>query len=69
MALVDCRMKGCELLLHHVCQGGYVAMHAIDLYRGEFKICHNCVDEIWMGGKPKKLKMMQHSTMYRTDEL
>ena len=43
-------------------------MHAIDFYRAEFKICHNCVDELWMGGKPKTLKMVQHSTVYRTDE-
>ena len=44
-------------------------MHAINIDRAEFKICHNCVDEIWMGGKSKKLKMVQHSTVYRTDEL
>ena len=69
VVLVDCHMKGCESRFHHVCQGGYVDMHAVDLDRAEFKICHNCVDEIWMGGKPKKLKMVQHSTVYRTYEL
>ena len=46
-----------------------MAMHAINLDGAERKICHNCVDELWMGGKPKKLKKMQHSTVYRTDEL
>ena len=68
VALVDCQMKGCESRLHHVCQGGYVAMHSIDLDGVERKICQNCVEEIWMGGKSKKLKMVQHSTVYRTDE-
>ena len=68
MAIVDCQMKGCELRLHRVCQGGYVAMHEINLDGVERKICHNCVDELWMGVKPKKLKKVQHSTVYRTDE-
>ena len=54
MALVDCQMKGCESRLHHVCQGEYVAMHEIDLDGSELEICRNCVDEIWMGGKPEK---------------
>ena len=44
-------------------------MHDIDLEGAERKICHNYVDEIWMGGKPKKLKKVKHSTVYRTDEL
>ena len=48
MALVDGQMKGCEYRLYHVCQGGYVAMHAINLEIAERKIFHNCVDEIWM---------------------
>ena len=68
VALVDCQMKGCELRLHHVCQREYVAIHAIDLDRAEPKIFHNCVDELWMEGKPKKLKKVQHSTVYRTDK-
>ena len=68
VVLVDCQMKGCELRLYHICQGGYVAMHVIDLDGAERNICHNFVDELWMGGKPKKLKMVQHSTVYRTDE-
>ena len=43
-------------------------MREIDPYVAERKICHNCVDEIWMGGKPKKLKKVQHSTLYKTDK-
>ena len=68
VALIDCQMKGCESRLHRVCQGGYVAMHGIDIDGVERKICHNFVDELCMGGKPKKLKKLQHSTVYRTDE-
>ena len=68
VALVDCQTKGYELHLHHVCQGRYVAMHAIDLDRAERKIFHNCVDELWMEGKPKKLNMVQHSTVSRMDK-
>ena len=34
----------------------------------ERKIFHNCVDEIWMEGKPDKLYKVQHSTVYRTNE-
>ena len=43
-------------------------MHEIDLDGAERKICHNCVDELWMEGKPKKLKKLQHKTVYRRDE-
>ena len=50
-------------------RGGYVAMHEIKLDGAERKICRDCVDKLWMGGKPKKLKMVQHRTVYRTDEL
>ena len=46
-----------------------MAMYENDLDRAERKICHNCVDKIWMGGKPEKLEKVQHSTVYRTDEL
>ena len=35
--------------------GGGVAMHEIDIDRAEEKIFHNCVDDLWMGGKPEKL--------------
>ena len=63
VALVDCQMKGCESRLHHVCQGEYMDILAINLDGAEWKICHDCIDEIWMGGKPKKLKKAQHTTV------
>ena len=69
MALVDCQMKGCESRLHHVCQGEYVVMHEIDLDGAERKICREFVDDLRMAGKPEKLKMVQHSTVYRTEKL
>ena len=69
VALVDFQMKVCESRLHHVCQGEYVAMHEIKLDRAERKICRDCVDDLRMGGKPYKLKMAHHSTVYRTDKL
>ena len=69
VAFIDCQMKGCESRLHHVCQGGYVAMHEIKLDGGERKICRECFDDLQMGGKPDKLEMVQHSTVYRTDKL
>ena len=31
VALVDCMVEGCVSRLHHVCKGGYVAMHDIDI--------------------------------------
>ena len=68
-ALVDCQMQGCESRLHHVCQGEYVAMHDINIYGAGLNICQDCVDELWMGGKPEKLNKVQHSTVYRTYEL
>ena len=43
-------------------------MHEINIEGAELKIFRNCVDELWMGGKPDKLKKVQHSTVYRTDE-
>ena len=67
VALVDCQMKGRESRLHHVCQGEYVAMHDIELDRSERKICHECIDDLLMGGKFEKRKMMQDSTVYRMD--
>ena len=63
VALVDFQMKGCESHLHHVFQGGYVAMHEIDIDGAERNICRNCVEEVWMGGKPEKSKKVQHSTV------
>ena len=69
MALVGCQMKGCGLRLHHVYQGGYGAVHEIDLDGAELKICRNFVDELWIGGKPEKWKKVQHSTVYITEKL
>ena len=67
VALVCFQMKGYELRLHHVWQVYYVAMHEIDLDGSELEICRDCVDKLWMGGKPEKLKKVQHITVYRTD--
>ena len=69
VALVDFHMKGCESRLHHVCQGESVDMHEIELDGAEQKICRECIDDLRMGGKPEKSKMVQHSTVYRSDEL
>ena len=44
-------------------------MYEIDLDGAERRIFHNCVEKLWMGGKPEKLKKVQHSTMYRTEKL
>ena len=46
-----------------------MAMHEIELVGAERKICRECVDDLRMGSKSEKLKMVQHSTVYRTDEL
>ena len=67
VALVDCQVEGCASHLNHVYQGGYVAMHKIDLDEVDWKICFDCVDKLWMGGKLEKLKKVQ-ITVYRTDE-
>ena len=69
MALVDCQVEGCASRLHPVCQGGYVAMHEIDIDGAERNICCDFVDEIWMLGKPEKLKKVVHSTVYKIDKL
>ena len=69
VAFVDCQMKGCESRLRHVCEGEYVAMHEIEFDRSERKICHECIDDLSMGGKFEKSKMMQDSTVYRMDKL
>ena len=45
-----------------------MAMHEINLDRAERNICLNFVDELWMGGKPNKLKKLGHITIYRTEE-
>ena len=44
-------------------------MHEIKLDGSERKICPKCIDDLWMGGKFEKPKMMQDSTVYRMDEL
>ena len=54
VALVDFQMKGFELRLQHVCQGGYVAMHEINIDGAEQNICRECIDDLRMGGKPEK---------------
>ena len=43
-------------------------MHEIELDGAERNICCNCVDELQMGGKPDKLKKVEHSTVCRADE-
>ena len=67
MALVDCQMEGCASRLHHVFQGGYVAMHDINIDGAERKICCDSVDELRMGGKPEKLNEVGQSTVYMTE--
>ena len=69
LAHVGCHMEVCASLLYHVYQGRYEDMYDIYLDGAEHTICRGCVDNIWMGGKPDKLKKVQHSTVYRTDEL
>ena len=69
MALVGFQVDGCTSRLHHVCQGGYVDMHEINIDRAERNICRDCVDKLWLGGKPEKLKNVGHITVYRTEEL
>ena len=44
-------------------------MHEIELDGSERKICRKCIDDLRMGGKFEKSKMMQDSTVYRMDEL
>ena len=43
-------------------------MHEIKIDGAELKICRDCVDHLYMGGKPGKLKKVQHITLYRTDK-
>ena len=68
VALVDCRVEGCPSRLHHVCQGRYVDMNDINIDGGERKICHDCVDEIWVHDKLETLKKLGDSTVYWTEE-
>ena len=44
-------------------------MDEIYLDGAELKICHNCVNELWMEGNPEKLKKVQHITLYNTEKV
>ena len=44
-------------------------MQYIELDGAKRNIFCECIDNLRMGGKPKQSKMVQHSTVYRTDEL
>ena len=46
VALVDFQVEVCVSRLNHVCQGGYVDVHEINLDGAERKICRDCVDEL-----------------------
>ena len=69
VALVDCQAKVCASRLHHVCQGGYLAVHEINLDGAERNICRDYVGKLQMRSKPKKLKKVGHNNVYRTYEL
>ena len=69
VALADFQMKGCKLRLYHLCQGEYLAMHEIKLDGWERDICRECIDDLRMGGKCEKSKMMQDRTVYRMEKL
>ena len=45
-----------------------MVLNYIDFDGEERKICHNCVYEIWVGGKSDTLKKVGDSTVYGTDE-
>ena len=44
-------------------------MHKINLDKAEQKVCHDYFDELWIGGKPEKLKKVVPSIVYRTNKL
>ena len=46
-----------------------MAMHEINIDGAGQKIFHDCVDELEMGGKPKKVKKVGRSTVYMAYEL
>ena len=56
VALVGFQVEGYTSCLHHVCQGGYVSMHEIDIDRSGRNIFRDYVDNLQMGGKPDKYK-------------
>ena len=43
-------------------------MHEINLDGGKQNICYKHVGDIWIGGKPDKLKKVGPRTVYRTDK-
>ena len=43
-------------------------MYDIYLDIAERNICRGCVDNLWMGGKPDKLKKVGHRTVCSTGE-
>ena len=43
-------------------------MYDIYLDGAEHTICRGCVDNLWMGGKPDKLKKVGHRTVCSTGE-
>ena len=63
VALADCQVEECASRLQHVYKGEYVAMNEINLDGAEQNIFRNFVDDLWMGGKPEKLKKAGHSTV------
>ena len=63
VVLVDCQVEGCASRLHHVCQGGYVDMHEINLDGAERNICRDCVDELQMESKPGTHHCVQDGKM------
>ena len=68
VALVGCQVEGCPSRLYHVCQGESVLLNYIDFGGAEWKICRDCVHEIWGRGKSEKLKKVGYSTLYGTYE-
>ena len=48
--------EGIRIVLAPHLSGGYVAMHDINIGGAERNIFLNCIDELWMGGKPEKFK-------------
>ena len=63
VSIVYFQMEGCTLRLYHICQGGYVAMHKIDLDLSERKLFRDCVEKIWMRGEPDTFNKVVHITV------
>ena len=60
VVLVYCQVEVCSSRLHHICQGGYVAMHEINIEGAEQNIFCDCVGKLRMGDKPNKSKKVGH---------